>query len=192
MAVNREPILKRCKSLGISPAVMGIAKETKRDPNANKRKKVSEYGMQLKEKQKLKFIYGVLEKQFRHLFELAEKMEGQAGANLITLLESRLDNVVYRMGLSMTRREARQLVVHGKRVDIPSYRIKEGDVISLKENSKKSEKFKQIIEANASKAAPTWLDVNKDNQTAKVLRMPVKEDLDYDIEEHLIVELYSK
>ena len=179
MAVNREPILKRCKSLGISPAVMGIAKETKRDPNANKRKKVSEYGMQLKEKQKLKFIYGVLEKQFRHLFELAEKMEGQAGANLITLLESRLDNVVYRMGLSMTRREARQLVVHGhylvngKRVDIPSYRIKEGDVISLKENSKKSEKFKQIIEANASKAAPTWLDVNKDNQTAKVLRMPV-------------------
>ena len=130
MAVNREPILKRCKSLGISPAVMGIAKETKRDPNANKRKKVSEYGMQLKEKQKLKFIYGVLEKQFRHLFELAEKMEGQAGANLITLLESRLDNVVYRMGLSMTRREARQLVVHGhylvngKRVDIPSYRIK--------------------------------------------------------------------
>ena len=192
MAVNREPILKRCKSLGISPAVMGIAKETKRDPNANKRKKVSEYGMQLKEKQKLKFIYGVLEKQFRHLFELAEKMEGQAGANLITLLESRLDNVVYRMGLSMTRREARQLVVHGHRVDIPSYRIKEGDVISLKENSKKSEKFKQIIEANASKAAPTWLDVNKDNQTAKVLRMPVKEDLDYDIEEHLIVELYSK
>ena len=177
---------------------MGIAKETKRDPNANKRKKVSEYGMQLKEKQKLKFIYGVLEKQFRHLFELAEKMEGQAGANLITLLESRLDNVVYRMGLSMTRREARQLVVHGhylvngKRVDIPSYRIKEGDVISLKENSKKSEKFKQIIEANASKAAPTWLDLNKDNQTAKVLRMPVKEDLDYDIEEHLIVELYSK
>lgn len=104
MAVNREPILKRCKSLGISPAVMGIAKETKRDPNANKRKKVSEYGMQLKEKQKLKFIYGVLEKQFRHLFELAEKMEGQAGANLITLLESRLDNVVYRMGLSMTRK----------------------------------------------------------------------------------------
>lgn len=125
----------------IIEAVMGIAKETKRDPNANKRKKVSEYGMQLKEKQKLKFIYGVLEKQFRHLFELAEKMEGQAGANLITLLESRLDNVVYRMGLSMTRREARQLVVHGhylvngKRVDIPSYRIKEGDVISLKENS---------------------------------------------------------
>ena len=199
MAKNTQPIAKRCKALGISPAVMGYAKKnTTRNSNGNVRKKQSEYASQLKEKQKLKFIYGVLEKQFRHLFELAEKMEGQAGANLITLLESRLDNVVYRMGLSMTRREARQLVVHGhylvngKRVDIPSYRIKEGDVISLKENSKKSEKFKQIIEANASKAAPTWLDVNKDNQTAKVLRMPVKEDLDYDIEEHLIVELYSK
>ena len=199
MAKNTQPIAKRCKALGISPAVMGYAKKnTTRNSNGNVRKKQSEYATQLKEKQKVKFIYGVLEKQFRHLFELAEKMEGQAGANLITLLESRLDNVVYRMGLSMTRREARQLVVHGhylvngKRVDIPSYRIKEGDVISLKENSKKSEKFKQIIEANASKAAPTWLDVNKDNQTAKVLRMPVKEDLDYDIEEHLIVELYSK
>ena len=199
MAKNTQPIAKRCKALGISPAVMGYAKKnTTRNSNGNMRKKQSEYASQLKEKQKVKFIYGVLEKQFRHLFELAEKMEGQAGANLITLLESRLDNVVYRMGLSMTRREARQLVVHGhylvngKSVDIPSYRIKEGDVISLKENSKKSEKFKQIIEANASKAAPTWLDVNKDNQTAKVLRMPVKEDLDYDIEEHLIVELYSK
>ena len=198
MAVSREPILKRCKALGISPAVMGISKETKRDPNANKRKKVSEYGLQLKEKQKLKFIYGVLEKQFYHLFEIAQKMDGQAGANLITLLESRLDNVVFRMGLASTRREARQLVVHGhyevngKRVDIPSYRIKVGDVISLKENSKKSDKFKQIIEAKAAIAAPSWLDVNKDNQTAKVVRMPVKEDLDYDIEEHLIVELYSK
>ncbi len=198
MAVSREPILKRCKSLGISPMVMGIAKETKRDPNANKRKKVSEYGLQLKEKQKLKFIYGVLEKQFYHYFEIAQKMEGQAGENLITCLESRLDNVVFRMGLSMTRREARQLVVHGhfnvngKRVDIPSYRIKVGDVISLRENSKKSEKFKQIIETTAGRVTPTWLDVNKNEQSAKVIRMPVKEDLDYEIEEHLIVELYSK
>ena len=198
MAVSREPILKRCKSVGISPMVMGIAKETKRDPNANKRKKVSEYGLQLKEKQKLKFIYGVLEKQFYHYFEIAQKMEGQAGENLITCLESRLDNVVFRMGLSMTRREARQLVVHGhfnvngKRVDIPSYRIKVGDVISLRENSKKSEKFKQIIETTAGRVTPTWLDVNKDEQSAKVIRMPVKEDLDYEIEEHLIVELYSK
>ncbi|MBQ9375816.1 MAG: 30S ribosomal protein S4 [Ruminococcus sp.] len=198
MAVSREPILKRCKSLGISPMVMGIAKETKRDPNANKRRKVSEYGLQLKEKQKLKFIYGVLEKQFRHYFEISQKMEGQAGENLITCLESRLDSVVYRMGLSMTRREARQLVVHGhfnvngSRVDIPSYRIKVGDVISLRDKSKKSEKFKQIIEATAGRTAPTWLDVNKDEQSAKVVRLPVKEDLDYEIEEHLIVELYSK
>jgi small subunit ribosomal protein S4 len=198
MAVNREPILKRCKYLGISPMVMGVAKETKRNPDANKRKKVSEYGLQLKEKQKLRFIYGVLEKQFHHYFEIAQKMEGQAGANLITLLESRLDSVVFRMGLSMTRREARQLVVHGhfevngKRVDIPSYRVKVGDVISLKENSKKSAKFKQIIETTAGRTTPTWLDVNKDNQTAKVVRMPVKEDLDYEVEEHLIVELYSK
>ena len=198
MAVNREPILKRCKYLGISPMVMGVAKETKRDPNANKRKKVSEYGLQLKEKQKLRFIYGVLEKQFHHYFEIAQKMEGQAGTNLLTILESRLDSVVFRMGLSMTRREARQLVVHGhflvnsKRVDIPSYRVKAGDVISLKENSKKSPKFKQIIEATAGRVVPTWLDMDKENQTAKVVRMPVKEDLDYEIEEHLIVELYSK
>ncbi len=198
MAVSREPILKRCKSLGISPMVMGIAKETKRDPNAGKRKKVSEYGLQLKEKQKLKFIYGVLEKQFYHYFEIAQKMEGQAGENLITCLESRLDNVVFRMGLAMTRRESRQLVVHGhfnvngKRVDIPSYRIKVGDVISLRENSKKSVKFKEIIETTAGRVTPTWLDVNKDEQSAKVIRMPVKEDLDYEIEEHLIVELYSK
>ena len=198
MAVSREPILKRCRYLGISPMVMGVAKETKRDPNANKRKKVSEYGLQLKEKQKLKFIYGMLEKQFYHYFEIAQKMEGQAGANLITLCESRLDSVVFRMGLATTRREARQLVVHGhynvngKRVDIPSYRIKVGDVISLRDASKKSEKFKQIIETTTGRITPTWLDVNKDEQSAKVVRMPVKEDLDYEIEEHLIVELYSK
>ncbi len=198
MAVSREPILKRCKALGISPMVMGVGKETKRDPNANKRKKVSEYGLQLKEKQKLKFIYGVLEKQFHHYFELAAKMEGQSGANLLTMLESRLDNVVFRMGLSMTRREARQLVVHGhfdvngKRVDIPSYRIKEGDVISLREKSKKSVKFKEIVEATAGRLVPTWLDMDKDALSAKVVRLPVKDDLDYEIEEHLIVELYSK
>lgn len=198
MAVSREPILKRCKALGISPMVMGVAKETKRDPNANKRKKVSEYGLQLKEKQKLKFIYGMLEKQFHHYFELAEKQEGQAGANLLTMLETRLDNVVFRMGLSMTRREARQLVVHGhfdvngKRVDIPSYRIKAGDVISLRENSKKSVKFKEIVEATNGRVVPTWLDMNKEALSAKVTRLPVKDDLDYEIEEHLIVELYSK
>lgn len=198
MAVNREPILKRCKTLGISPMVMGIAKETKRDPNANKRRKVSEYGLQLKEKQKLKFIYGMLEKQFHTYFLIAEKQEGEAGPNLLTMLESRLDSVVYRMGLSMTRREARQLVVHGhfnvngSRVDIPSYRLSVGDEISLRENSKKSVKFKEIIEATHSRIVPTWLDMNKEASTAKITRVPVKEDLDFEIEEHLVVELYSK
>lgn len=198
MAVSKEPILKRCKSLGISPAVMGVAKETKRNSSDNRRKKVSEYGLQLKEKQKLRFIYGVLEKQFYHLFEIAQKMEGQAGANLITLLESRLDNVAFRMGLALTRREARQLVTHGhfevngKKVDIPSYRVKVGDVITLKESSKKSEKFKQIIEGTKGRLTPAWLDVNSEANSAKVLRAPTKDDLDYEVEEHLIVELYSK
>ncbi len=198
MAINREPILKRCKELGISPMVMGVAKETKRDPKANSRKKVSEYGRQLKEKQKLKFIYGVLEKQFYHIYERAEKMEGQAGQNLLTLLECRLDNVAYRMGLSMTRRESRQLVSHGhfnvngSRVDIPSYRIKVGDVISLRENSKKSVKFQEIIEATNGRVVPTWLELDKENLTAKVVRLPAKEDLDYEVEEQMIVELYSK
>ena len=198
MAINREPILKKCKELGISPVVMGVAKDTKRDPKANSRKKISEYGRQLKEKQKLKFIYGVLEKQFRHIYERAEKMEGQAGANLLNLLELRLDNIAFRMGLSMTRREARQLVTHGhfnvngSRVDIPSYRVKIGDVISLRENSKKSNKFKEIVEATNGRLVPTWLEVDKENLTAKVVRLPVKEDLDYEVEEHMIVELYSK
>ena len=198
MAVNREPILKRCKELGISPMVMGVGKETKRNQSTNFRRIESDYKMQLKEKQKLKFIYGVLEKQFRHIYERAEKLEGQTGTNLLTLLESRLDNVVFRMGLAMTRREARQLVSHGhfnvngSRVDIPSYRIKVGDVISLRENSKKSVKFQEIVEATNGRLIPTWLDVNKETLTASVVRLPVKEDLDYEVEEHLIVELYSK
>lgn len=198
MAVNKKPILKTCRELGISPMVMGVGKETKRDPGAGRRKKVSEYGMQLKEKQKLRFIYGVLEKQFRHIYARAQHMEGQAGENLITLLEERLDSVVFRMGLALTRREARQLVTHGhflvngKRVDIPSYTVKVGDVITLSDNSKKSEKFKQIIEGTADRLTPAWLEVNRENSTAKVLRAPVKEDLDYEVEEHLIVELYSR
>jgi len=198
MAVSKRPILKTCRELGISPMVMGVGKETKRDPNRDKRRKVSEYGLQLKEKQKLRFIYGVLEKQFEHIYEKAQKMEGQAGENLITLLEERLDNVAFRMGLALTRREARQLVSHGhflvngKRVDIPSYTVKTGDVISLSENSKKSEKFKQIVEGTADRLIPAWLEVNKNDLTAKVLRAPVKEDLDYEVEEHLIVELYSR
>lgn len=198
MAINREPILKRCRYLGISPAVMGVSKESKRNPNANKRKKVSEYGMQLKEKQKLKFIYGVLEKPFRHYFEIAAKMEGKAGENLITILESRLDNVVFRMGLALTRRESRQLVSHGHflvngvRVDIPSYRVKTGDVIELSENGKKSDKFKEIVEGTKGRVIPLWLEANKEGATAKVVRMPVKDDIDYEVEETFIVELYSK
>lgn len=198
MALNKQPILKRCKALGISPMVMGISKETKRNPEGNRRKKVSEYGMQLKEKQKVKFIYGVLEKQFYHQFEIAQKGEGLVGENLLSQLEQRLDNVVFRMGLSLTRREARQLVVHGhfqvngKRVDIPSYRVSEGDVISLCENSKKSPKFKEVIEATKSRVVPLWLDMDKEASTAKVIRLPKRDDIDFECEEHLIVELYSK
>lgn len=199
MAVSREPIIKRCRYLGISPAVMGVSKkESIRFKNANNRKKVSEYGMQLKEKQKLKFIYGVLEKQFYHYFEIASKMEGKAGDNLITCLESRLDSVVFRMGLALTRREARQLVVHnhytvnGKKVNIPSYRVKVGDVIALAEKDRTSEKFKSTVEATSDRVVPVWLEANKGDFSAKVMRMPNTSDLDYEVASHLIVELYSK
>ena len=198
MAVNRDPILKRCRYLGISPTVVGIDKSSKRNPNANTRRKVSEYGLQLKEKQKLKFIYGVLEKPFYHYFELASKLEGQAGNNLITILESRLDNIAFRMGLALTRREARQLVTHGhflvngKKVDIPSYRVKVGDVITLREKSRSSSKIKSIIEQTASRTTPLWLEVNKEQFTAKIVRLPSIEDIDYEVAPHLIVELYSK
>jgi len=198
MAINRVPILKRCKALGISPAVMGVSKDTKRNPNGNRRSKVSEYGLQLREKQKLKFIYGVLEKQFYHYFEIAAKMEGKAGHNLLTCLESRLDNVAFRMGLASTRRESRQLVSHGhftvngQKVDIPSYRVKINDVIALSDSSKSSTKFKEIVEVTNGRVIPLWLEMNKEASTAKVVRMPIKEDLDYEIEDQLIVELYSK
>jgi small subunit ribosomal protein S4 len=198
MALNKEPILKRCRYLGISPMVMGVSKESKRNPGGNTRKKESEYKMQLKEKQKLKFIYGVLEKPFRKYFTIAEKMEGKAGDNLVTILESRLDNVVYRMGLALTRREARQLVSHrhftvnGQRVDIPSYRIKVGDVIALHESSRSSVKFKEVVEKTEGRVIPMWLEADKANFAVKVVRMPLPEDLDYETQTHLIVELYSK
>lgn len=198
MAVDRTPVLKRCKALGISPMVLGYGKETNRNKNVNTRKKVSEYGMQLKEKQKLKFIYGVLEKQFYHYYELAVKEEGVIGENLLRILETRLDNVVFRMGMAITRRESRQLVGHGhftvngKRVDIPSYRIKEGDVIALSDRSKKSPKFAQIVEATDGRLTPLWLDINKEAMSAKVVRLPQRDELDFEIEEHLVVELYSK
>ncbi len=201
MAVNRDPILKKCRSLDISPIVLGYSenKKSKRfQKDGARRKKVSEYGMQLKEKQKLKFIYGVLEKQFYHYYELAIKEEGIAGENLIKILESRLDNVVFRMGLATTRREARQLVTHGhfcvngKKVDIPSYRVKVDDVVSLCDKSKKSKKFEQIAEVAGGRLTPMWLDVNKEKQQAKVTRQFQRDDLDYEIAEHLIIELYSK
>ena len=198
MAVNKDPILKRCRYLGISPAVVGINKSSNRNPNANSRRKVSEYGVQLKEKQKLKFIYGVLEKPFHHYFEIASKMEGQAGNNLITVLESRLDSVIYRMGYALTRRDARQIATHGhflvngRRVDIPSYRVKVGDVITLRDKSKSSAKFKEIAEQTSSRVAPLWLEMNKEQFSAKIVRMPTIEDIDYEVAPHLIVELYSK
>jgi small subunit ribosomal protein S4 len=178
--------------------VMGVSKESKKNPGAQTRRKVSEYGTQLKEKQKLKFIYGVLEKPFRHYFELAEKMEGKAGDNLVTLCESRLDNVIYRMGYALTRREARQLVSHrhftvnGKRVNIPSYRIKAGDVIALHEKSRSSAKFKDVLEQTTGRLIPMWLESDKENFSAKVVRLPEVGDLDYETQTHLIVELYSK
>ncbi len=198
MAVSREPVLKRCKALGISPMVLGYSKETNRHANANNRKKVSDYGMQLKEKQKLKFIYGVLEKQFYHYYEKAVKMEGNSGENLLKLLESRLDNVVFRMGMAITRRESRQLVTHGhftvngKRVDVPSYKVKPGDVIAVSEKSKKSPKFAQIVEQTNGRLIPLWLDVDKEAMSAKVLRDSQRDEIDYEIAEHLIIELYSK
>ena len=200
MAVYREPISKKCKSLGISPAVLGYThkKESRRKNSGNPRRKISEYGLQLKEKQKLKFIYGVLEKQFYRYYELAVKEDGVTGENLIGLLESRLDNVVYRMNMALTRREARQLVGHGhftvngKRVDIPSFRVKPGDVVALHERSRKSPKFAQIAELVHGRPAPEWLDINKEAQSATIARKFQREELDFEIQEHLVIELYSK
>ena len=197
MAKNMQPILKRCRTLGISPTVMGIDKTSKRNPNPM-RKKQSEYGRQLTEKQKVKFIYGMLEKQFRSYYVMATKMPGVAGENLLQILESRLDNVVFRLGLSNTRRESRQMVNHGhilvngKKVDIPSYRVKVGDVITLKEKTQGSDRMKAIIEANSSRIVPKWLDMDKNTLTGKVVALAQRDDIDFEVEEHLIVELYSK
>lgn len=197
MAKNMQPILKRCRTLGIEPGAMGINKTSNKNPKKS-RKKQSEYGLQLNEKQKVKFIYGVLEKQFHKYYVMANKKEGITGEVLLQLLESRLDNVVYRLGLANTRREARQIVNHGhilvngKKVNIPSYLIKQGDVIALKEKSKASTRMKDIAEANASRVVPKWLDMDKNTATGKVVALPTREDIDYEVEEHLIVELYSK
>ncbi len=199
MAKNTQPIAKKCKALGISPATMGyFTKETTRNPGGQTRKKKSEYANQLNEKQKVKFVYGILEKQFRGYYEKASKMSGKTGDNLLILCESRLDNVVYRLGYASTRREARQLVNHGhitvngRKVNIPSYQLKPGMVIALKESSRSIEKIKANIEANSFRPAPTWLEYDKTNNIAKVLTAPTREDIDLPIEEHLIVELYSK
>jgi len=198
MARNTQPILKRCRTLGISPAVMGYAKSSNRNPGAQRRPKKSEYATQLNEKQKVKFIYGVLEKQFRMYYEKANKMPGKTGENLLILVERRLDNVVFRLGFASTRREARQLVTHGhftvngKRVDIPSYLVKPGEVIAIKEGSRSSEKFKAVLEATSGRLVPKWLDVDTANAQAKVVALPTREDIDFEVNETLIVELYSK
>ena len=200
MARNMQPIAKRCKALGISPAVMGYAnKETNRNPGGQMRKKKSEYGIQLNEKQKVKFIYGILEKQFRDYYEAAAAAPGKTGDNLLINVERRLDNVVYRMGFAMTRRQARQLVTHahftvnGKKVNIPSYLVRVGDVIEVKESSRSSAAFKRFTAEDAPLVTvPTWLERDKNALKGTVTRMPARDDIDMPIEEHLIVELYSK
>ena len=195
MAVNKDPILKRCRSLQLDPSHMGIYKESRRKPKQSFRK-MSDYGLQLREKQRAKFIYGVQEKQFRNTFEKAAKKKGITGENLLVMLEERLDNVVYRMGLAMTRREARQLVVHshftvnGKKVNIPSYQVKPGDVIKVKAKSQAPPKFKDIKEMQVG--VPGWLSVDRDKLEGTVLADPTRDQIDTPIEERLIVELYSK
>ena len=197
MAKNTQPILKRCKTLGISPAVLGVSKETKRNPKQSRRKQ-SEYALQLNDKQKVKFIYGVLETPFRRYYEKAEKMEGKTGEMLLQLLERRLDNVVFRLGFAKTRREARQLTSHGhftvngQKVNIPSYLIKPGDVVAVCEKSRSSTKFKALIEELGSASTPKWLEREKDSFEGKVVALPQRDDIDYEVAEHLIVELYSK
>jgi len=200
MAKNTQPIAKRCRALGISPAVMGYAKKTtKRNPGGQMRKKKSEYAQQLNEKQKVKFVYGILESQFRSYYEKASRMPGQTGMNLLILVERRLDNVVYRLGFAQTRRDARQLVSHahftvnGKKVNIPSYLVKAGDVIEVAESSRASAKFAKLTGEDAPVVLlPSWLDRVKGTLKGTVTKLPVREEIDVPIAEHLIVELYSK
>ena len=197
MAVNRVPVLKRCRSLDLDPTFLGYDKKSKR-ASARAGKKMSEYGLQLREKQKAKFIYGVLEKPFRNYYDRADRMKGQTGSNLMTILETRLDNVVFRMGFARTRREARQVVLHkfitvnGKVINIPSYLIKAGDVIEVKEAAKNIQRFKDISEITASRLVPEWLDVNKEGLKGTIKELPSREVIDVPVDEMLIVELYSK
>ena len=198
MSRFRDPKLKRCRYLGISPMSIGVDKQTNRKNAAGAHKKVSEYAVQLKEKQKLKFIYGVQEKQFRKYFNMASAKKGRTGELLLQILESRLDNVIYRLGFAVTRPQARQLVSHahfevnGKKVNIPSYLVSPGDVITIRESKKECGAVKQAIELTKTMAVPEWLEKNVEKVSGKVLRLSNREDIDFPIEEHLIVELYSK
>ena len=198
MAKNKQPVLKRCRTLGVSPAAMGYSKTSNKNPGGQRRAKKSEYAMQLTEKQKVKFVYGMQERQFRSYYEKASRAEGNTGEVLLSMLERRLDNVVYRLGYASTRREARQLVNHGhftvngKRVNIPSFLVKVGDLVAVCEASVSKPRFKKMKEDDAFVAAPKWLDRDKNTLQGKVVAIPTKEDIDFEIAEHLIVELYSK
>lgn len=197
MAIDRTPVLKRCRSLGLDPVFLGIDKKSNRTSTRGNRKK-SEYGLQLREKQKAKFIYGVLEKPFRNYYAKAEKMKGQTGVNLMTLLELRLDNVLFRLGFGRTRKECRQIVDHkhvlvnGKQVNIPSYLIKAGDVIEIKEAKKSSPRYKEIVEVTGGRLVPEWIDVDAEALKGTVKELPKREVIDVPVDEMLIVELYSK
>ncbi len=197
MAVNRVPYLKRCRSLGLEPTYLGIDKKSKRQLTRSNRK-VSEYGMQLREKQKAKFIYGVLEKPFHNYYDKADQMKGMTGENLMMMLECRLDNVIFRLGFARTRREARQIVDHkhvlvnGRCVNIPSYLVKAGDTIEIREKSKNSPRYEAILEATAGRLVPEWLNANPENLSGSVVELPRREMIDVPVDEMLIVELYSK
>ena len=197
MAVNKAPILKRCRSLGLEPAYLGVDKKSKRQLTRSNRK-TSEYGLQLREKQKAKFIYGVLEKPFRNYYSKADNQKGMTGENLMTILESRLDNIVFRMGYARTRREARQVVDHkfvtvnGKQVNIPSYLVKAGDVIEIREKSKNIQRFKDIVEVTGGRTCPEWVDVDLEKLQGTVKQLPSRDQIDVPVDEMLIVELYSK
>ena len=197
MAVNRVPVLKRCRSLGLDPIYLGIDKKSTRQLKRANRK-VSEYGLQLREKQKAKFIYGVLEKPFRNYYDRADQMPGMTGTNLMTLLEMRLDNVIFRLGFARTRKEARQIVDHkhvlvnGKQVNIPSYQVKAGDQIEIKEAKKSSQRYKDILEVTGGRLVPEWLDVDQEALKGTVKEVPARDAIDVPVNEMLIVELYSK
>ena len=197
MAVNRVPVLKRCRSLGMDPVYLGIDKKSNRQLKRSNRK-MSEYGLQLREKQKAKFIYGVLEKPFRNYYKKADQMKGLTGLNLMTILESRLDNVIFRLGFARTRKEARQIVDHkfvtvnGKAVNIPSYLVKAGDVIEIKESKKNTQRMKDIVEVAGGRIVPEWLDVDAEKLQGTVKDLPTREQIDVPVDEMLIVELYSK